>query len=490
MQVRKQASYAGRENRMKRMRTWLLIAVMALATACVPTPDEEFVVNKGDSIVEQKLAATAKPVDASVPADAGSDAAQSPEAGIDAPKRWDEELTVSDNLSILFNAAIEVPSDGLCPVYRTKKGTMEGKELTAVSGLERTKAELQMEMKWYLDDAEEQLAWDEAGRPDWGDRDEAYVPTREEIEERKKAYMEQIEAAPEENRSVPVSDYSGAAEKRGTSIFTLSTGESAYVDATGSYLSIARGCDGSPYIYPERWYEQEKNDIDGSPAVKLWHDVTLSEQAARETLDRVLADLGLTDFAVVDAYTANLMTGEWNMRYVTGGWTFDLVRNYGNYIPYRLIMVSDQIDFGQGEDDYMPPLEREMLEIFVAEDGVRSLFLMGKKDVVALENANVEILPFADVQQAAKKALSALYRIPEYAEKPARLEVYAIKLITVTTRVKNAEEYYEMPCWALLFDDVANNPWKLQERDSAEHYHDALLINALDGSIVQPGRGY
>ena len=57
---------------------WLLIAVLFLLCACQPTPEREFVVNKGDGAAEEKIQAT----------DAGQ-ATASVEQRF--PDRWDAE---------------------------------------------------------------------------------------------------------------------------------------------------------------------------------------------------------------------------------------------------------------------------------------------------------------------------------------------------------------------------------------------------------------
>ena len=53
--------------------------------------------------------------------------------------------------------------------------------------------------------------------------------------------------------------------------------------------------------------------------------------------------------------------------------------------------------------------------------------------------------------------------------------------------MKDSDDYYEMPCWVVFFTwndgqaDLVDNPQVMQE---------ALILNAVDGSIVHGEYGY
>ena len=59
-------------------------------------------------------------------------------------------------------------------------------------------------------------------------------------------------------------------------------------------------------------------------------------------------------------------------------------------------------------------------------------------------------------------------------------------------RIKDSDEYYEMPCWVLFFDGLLHMPEeaRMKDREDRGLTHDALLLNAIDGSIIHPDYGY
>ena len=114
----------------------LLLLASLLLCACVQTPETEFVVNKGDNSVEEKMSSTAESSAQTFPA------------------HWQEDpYTVNDYLSVSIDAEILQKTDGLYPVYRTRSAEISPEEAlkyvnallpapTSVSGMEMTKEEV------------------------------------------------------------------------------------------------------------------------------------------------------------------------------------------------------------------------------------------------------------------------------------------------------------------------------------------------------------
>lgn len=65
-------------------------------------------------------------------------------------------------------------------------------------------------------------------------------------------------------------------------------------------------------------------------------------------------------------------------------------------------------------------------------------------------------------------------------------------LTTYTLRVPDSEEYYEMPCWVIFFDRIWEQDSDIRERmrNKEDLMHDALVLNAIDGSVVHADYGY
>ena len=206
----------------------ILCLSLALLLACVPTPEQEFVVNKGDDTVEQKLSETPDP-------DSGSTAARQT-----FPDRWDEDPIVeNDRLIVRANTAIHVRTDGLYPVYRTRPTeiTKEMVENVAIKFLDKptasseallTKEDWGRALQQYLDLIAKSEEWAKAGKPDgWTDVMDLNE-TPEELEAQTNWYMEQIRNAPASLSEQAVNDYSGL-EIRKPQSFTLASGAVAWI---------------------------------------------------------------------------------------------------------------------------------------------------------------------------------------------------------------------------------------------------------------------
>ena len=215
---------------MKRLYTlFLAVLLLFVAVACQPTPPSEYVVNKRDGDLEQKLSG-ARDLTPQV-----------------LPERWDE-VYEGELMTLTFSALIEQKADGLYPLYRTRANPLTDEQIVEILTVlfpdpvfERatlpTKADIQREMEWYLSEAEAKLAWQDAGRPDDGvDRDETPL-SREEVEEELKNYQQLINQAPDQNEERPVTGYRvPIAGKEGPVVFGRKDGSSLYVSPSWDLL--------------------------------------------------------------------------------------------------------------------------------------------------------------------------------------------------------------------------------------------------------------
>lgn len=498
----------------------VILLMLCMLAACQPTPDHDFVINKGDDVVEQKLSATpvpAQPVEDTVavtdkpenPASTAADperetkpaAALAPQTF---PERWDEDaVKFSDNLSIAAHADVVQRADGLYPVWRTRGREISPEEAakivsallpkpTEVFTQEPTKDDIKLEMERYLEEAEAKLAWQAAGKPDDGvDRDETEL-TQEEVDEQLKEYMEMIEKAPEKLETTPVSDYSGLKLNR-TSGFALEDGGKASVSWRKEFVAVSKGCSNFGYNYYRYYYEEEKRF--GEPNAKLWKDVKMDKAEAEKILQSEMERLGFTDFVIKRAVESNLLDSTGGKHhYVTGGWTFWLVRDYGGYpsvsVPYApvtYVKVGDDSNYLMNK-----PIRDEEIEVLINENGIQYFSYSSPKDVLECVNESVELLPFDDVKRIAKNAVSVSFPFEEWGERQIDLEIYEMLLTTFTLHVKNSDDYYEMPCWVVFFDGeyATEREFRERERENEDLQHDVVVINAVDGSIIHNDYGY
>lgn len=485
--------------------------LLSLLLACVPTPEHEFIINKADSTVEDKIHAAPKLTEDSAAwnteTEGGStEPFEAPTQPQIFPDRWDEDaVKINDRVSISVHADVIQKADGLYPVFRTKDAPMteeRAREIVTklldkpveVYSSEPTKEDYQNELKAYLDEVAEKQAWIDSGKPDDGiDRDET-MPTPEEIDAHTKRYMELIQNAPDKLEARKVSDYSGL-HMRSENIYTLQSGEKAFVTLYDRRMSVFRGCSNLGHIYRESRYIQDREE--GESNAKDWKDVTMERADADAILDAALVSLGLTEYKVSAAERACLLEHKkgGGKQYVTGGWMFVLAHNPADYPTSDLSWhPSPYLSYGSDESfAASETVKSEDLIIFVNEDGVQSFSFSNPREIVGLSNPNVELLPFEDVKRIAKNTLAMCVPYEIIGENKTNLEIYKAMLTTYTMHVKDSDEYYEMPCWALFFDGLwagDSEAFRMKSRETNGTMHEVLLINAIDGSIVHTKYGF
>ena len=442
---------------MKRLLSLLfaLLSMALLLLGCVPTPKTEYIRNKEDGRTETALAERATDVTVF-------------------PDRWDETIETHAG-TVTFAAAIEQKADGVYPVWRTKASSFAQDDAARIlSALlpaptsygtgNPTKSELTEQFKSFLDGVDQQRAGEWYDDTFWSD---------EEVEALTQDYLEAIAAAPEDRAQTPASDYRTAAMSEPLR-YVLSTGETAAVFWSATSIRCSIGGEG---VYDEPQYASDLRL--GEPTAAIWTEVTLSRDAAETMLWETLKSADLSDFAIVEAYPANLCNYGPITHAVATGWRFLLHRDFGGYPALRYTMPTDRFSYGESVE-YNRPIEEECIEVFISADGVRSFSYCNPKTVVGLETAGATLLPFEDVHRLACSAFSV-------GLSAANAEVYRIVLTTVTLRIQDSDEYRETPCWYFFFDTRFLSD---EMRNSPVLHHEALLLNALDGTPVHPQHGY
>ncbi len=484
----------------------LLLALMLLA-ACQPTPEEEFVVNKGDDTVEQKL-------------NEPQGDAQKGVGRQSFPDRWDEEpLKESEHLVVRAHADVRTKADGLYPVYRTRETeiTADTVENIAVKFLDKptssseslmTKKDYEWQLQHFLDERARYDEWVAAGKPDdWNNVDE-YEWTPEEIEKEMNRYRERIKNAPDSLTSQAVNDYSGLQENK-TLAFTLASGGDASICFEKGFYVITKGCRDFPNLYSVYNYQEDLEWKEGRYA--LWLEPDISYEDAKSICLSEAERLGFAGFSIAGSYEATLFESKSPNKAVTGGWCFGLKRDFDGYpLLASRVEATQVLEYDSG-DDYIvnkviPP---EKLLMFVTKDGLQMIRYDGPKDVSGLVNANVELLPFDEIKGRIANALITCFPYEmiqqctqDYEDNWPRLEleIYDVMLSTFTLRVKDSSDFYEMPCWIVSYDWCfpvnGEASWEYlkstrnQELNDPNTGHDVLVINSVDGSIVRPDYGY
>lgn len=355
----------------------------------------------------------------------------------------------------------------------------------------KTKKELEAELKQYLDDVADWEEWVASGKQ--GDRDETGFDP-EEVKETTDRYMKEIQNAPDTLDTVPVSDYSDYRIRQRVN-YQLENGENAtifsLVSDSWNSLSISNRCKRNGYVYTETLYEWEKDDPTFGND-KLWLNTNLSREDAEAMLRQGLERLELAEFEIRTAERATLLdVSDTRNVNVSGGWGFELVRSFGYPTIDTSYEASRNLEYGAADGMYVnKPIREETITVFVDENGIEYFCYSGRKTVLSEVNPNVELIPFTDVQKIVKNALSVSCPTWAYCEgdTDCELEIYRMVLTTQTMRVPDSTDYYEVPCWVVLFDGLYERT--PEDREVSRSYrgmtHDALIINAVDGTVVIP----
>lgn len=470
---------------MKRIIAVLLLLGMLLA--CVPTPEQEFIVNKGDDTVAQKLSATSAP-------DSGSIAARQI-----FPDRWDEDpIAESEYLVVRAAADVRTKPDGLYPVYRTRSNAVTKDMVvniavkfldkpTASSDSLMTKDDWAQALQQYLDRIAKSEEWIKAGKPnDWSDVEDI-IPEPEEIEAQTNRYMERIKNAPDSLSEQAVNDYSGLEPNQRTA-FQLASGEIVGIIYSSEYFTIAKGCKFVPVVYDVYQYRMDLQWKEGK--YKSWMEPNLTREQAEAVCRSEAEKLGFSGFAIAGACEATLFDAkEASNQALTGGWCFELHRSFDGYPQFASYVYASQ-DLQYGSDDTFAvskPIPPERLRMFVSENGLQMIRYSNPKDVAGLVNANVELMPFDEVKQRIANTMLMCFPYenywksnPDRNENSPRLEVeiYDIMLTTYSLHIKdNNTDYYEMPCWVVSFDccDPLRGAadWEMHKADRELNLHDA-----------------
>lgn len=486
----------------------ILCLSLALLLACVPTPEQEYVVNKSDDVLEEKLHATPIPssedtVDA-VPSEVSEpdaphtgEATAAPEQILQQtfPSHWDDTIAVTDTLSVTIDASVVTRADGVYPVYRSKErdftqteilsllNTLLPKPVKRLSGAV-TKEMVGAQIESFNEQAARWQQWRAKGSPE-NERPDGEELTDEEIAIILDEYAEQLRLAPERDEEQQVSEFDPTPLR---AVYGLEDGRTVTVVAADSTVAFSLG---SGNIYTQAQHDRDLQfPMEAEYDVNGWLPVTQSQETAEKTLWETLNKIGVEGFAIVSAQGANMIRSDGRASEASG-WLFELARDFGGYPLEPSAKADGRIKYAEGDGfEANAPIPKERIRIMVSEDGVIDFMYGSPKQIVRVVNENVELLPFDEIREKAINGLK--YAFAGYGSGEnyqASFTVFKVVLTVYTLRIRGEDGYYEMPCWLLLFDHTLESGDYTSGVALGKQYR-ALVINAVDGSIVNPRLGY
>lgn len=476
----------------------ILCLICALLLACVPTPEEEAVFNKGDGVLQDKIGDA--PVDVS----------------LDAPAHLTLDAINGQHTQIVVNADVVVPETKQFPVSeitganitiewvrRVMEAIADGRIIrTADTEVPDTKPEIVEEIRGLQTAIEE---WE----TEFKDTTDPAVwqQHRDELQEMLEAWQEAYRTAPDEV---------GGAANLSEATFRAQGRLYVNIDFGKKFPAVLEVLhDGT--VYFSNWDPEVGQHVcfDVPEGAKL-NGITMTKEDAVRIAQDFMARLGETGYApsVVQAATLEpRVEGErppcetW-----THGWYVILTRPVnGVSAPYY---SSQQDDFGYyataDRVQYIAPIGEEYAEFWIRNSGVNQFYWFNPSTPIRTVNESVALAPFDKVTETFQKqaALEIFPLVEEYKDfGTVTVSVDRIELGMSRVRKENDPTVFLMvPTWFFygkmtVFDlnengDTLRYDSRLRAASDGQAYiHEGpgycfMRINAIDGSRIDPQLGY
>lgn len=466
------------------MRKGLLCVLLLLAgafCACKPTPESEVVTNKGDEVLERKIA-EAQEREMQVPEVQLSSVPTPSPTPYSVPEDWQLEIELP-NFLVRIDATIEMPS-GPYPVIRLSQNCFSEMGDILSSLLEQIIPSPVGKRKGIdsYEDYVHMLELYALGRYDSDSR--TYVPysteEQKEVEKEMKELSYFMQTAL--HRGEYDEDETFITEVDTTYTYVTEDGKEWYVLIGEDYFSISS----NPSFYPYResnflGYKVSPTAPDPTP----YPNVLISEEQALAIAQEVLDAIPQFQWEPIEAERAGLLrtprdplTEEAT---TTQGYLLTFTRKIGNttFFNYK--------EGGSGRlhfDDtpYAASLEFEELQIFVDENGVQLITWLNPIVVEETVTNSIEIMSFADIQnifvQTMKNGLRWAEEHPTSNGElnPTRIgRVQKSVLAYAYIQEKdNVDKYLAVPTWFFTY--------RTSESDNIVPVY--IAINAVDGTRI------
>ena len=428
-------------------RLLVILLSLALLLACVPTPEEEFVVNKGGTSEYPAVISSGQ------------------NSGLESiPSEWSESFSVGV-ADIQIQANVDMPVVSAMDVYSAH---MSGPRIDSINrflplfvnepvctlpvqdeaGVPlKTKAELEAEMKAIRNRIDNV----DANHPAFTDaeRSDYLAAQNAELDALAASYA----AAPEASETI-VSDLKQVFEKQRYAQVRLYADGDALLRGT-AYL----GMDG----FTIEGLRTDNRAVSDQPVSSV--------QIAKETADRLIKEIGLdNEYAFVGSSEGVGGISAWYGR-VIHGVPFSQSINCDTDEPYNTGFTQERIRFCFFRDGY----------------ALSEISWSGSFEIDGVETKSCTLLPFPDVEKSVCAALNAhLAWQPEEIRK-TEIEITSISLGYRLIRKPNTNEtYLVVPVWSVT--GSVQNRTEINGSEISDFLklqnNIILVLNAVDGSLI------
>ena len=220
-----------------------------------------------------------------------------------------------------------------------------------------------------------------------------------------------------------------------------------------------------------------------------------SIEDAQAYAEQLLADIGITDFACVVARIAPLIPRFFDEQQDVCPCAYELL--FTRQVAGVNVTYNDVTDSGgrlyRDTPDYTPSWGYERIQLLVDDAGVLYMAYPPLYEVTEIVTESAEILPLEEAVASFERMIGYQYAAYETGQRElcddAYLCIDEVRLGLTRIVEKNAQEQgYLVPSWTFFGSYDLDDFWPDGE---GHHGTEAILIvNALDGSIIDPDRGF
>ena len=220
-----------------------------------------------------------------------------------------------------------------------------------------------------------------------------------------------------------------------------------------------------------------------------------SIEDAQAYAEQLLADIGITDFACVVARIAPLIPRFFNEQQDVCPCAYELL--FTRQVAGVNVTYNDVTDSGgrlyRDTPDYTPSWGYERIQLLVDDAGVLYMAYPPLYEVTEIVTESAEILSLEEAVASFEQMIGYQYAAYETGQRElcddAYLCIDEIRLGLTRIAEKNAQQQgYLVPSWTFFGSYDLDGFWPDGE---GHHGTEAILIvNALDGSIIDPDRGF
>lgn len=426
----------------------LAILLLCVSVACQPTPEEDYVVQRGSEVLSEKLEqGTPIPVEQTpAPEEVVSYKEQVDGYKASLPSRWSDRIETSVELTI--DAEIVVSNEESFPVYIVEQSQFDLRQVEDVanrffSGITGIR---------------------EGSQP----LPEEYAAAISSLNAR--GFVEYAEAMFKEMQEASEGSYTDtdhiSLTEKANQRYTVRFGDGALGKIAISESGIIFDSHFNSIVHLKDMVEDD-GSYEGEGSVSVNPPIT--QEQAEEVLTAFLQENGLEGFTVETVSAARhfaFLTRE----EINQGWKFTLMRTYGYYAVDTFFTSEGW--FRYEDDAYSQPWRREVVSVYISENGVEYFSWQNPMEVTGAASPNVELMDFAQIQENAKKLLTAGLSWMESDYWKGEMNKMVLTVM-VQQMEGETDKAYLMPVWVMFSD------WYFDGGDAVTM---AVGINALDGS--------